>query len=246
MTMDQNSVAGRGPTPSEPARRRKKLNPPWDSHDYALWFTCELVATLVDGAPDRTDLPQLLTPFPMQLSDDERAIAGCSFRRLVWGATGDGTYTHNSGFFFATGAIGLALTAGAAAGRAARNSARKRQAAAGLEPRWLETDAGALYVTTHGFYMQDQEGLFAWGWDSITSAQVANGLVELSGESTSGPTTFALAADYAELVFVLWALARHPSHPQLLEGSWLPYNWLRRADDAGYPSRLSRYQIGSR
>ena len=37
-----------------------------------------------------------------------------------------------------------------------------------------------------------------------------------------------IRSDWAELLFVLWALVRHPRHPQLGNGGWQPPGWQDR------------------
>jgi hypothetical protein len=53
--------------------------------------------------------------------------------------------------------------------------------------------------------------------------------VQISGEGANGPISWLLSSDWAELIFVSWALARHPRHPQLLSGGWLPPGWANHA-----------------
>ena len=50
---------------------------------------------------------------------------------------------------------------------------------------------------------------------------------------------WAIASDWAELVFVLWALARHPRHPQLINGEWLPPGWLEHAEAFQHPAPVA-------
>jgi hypothetical protein len=38
-----------------------------------------------------------------------------------------------------------------------------------------------------------------------------------------------LTSDWAEPVFVTWALIMHPKHPQLVSGGWLPSRWIEHA-----------------
>ncbi len=94
----------------------------------------------------------------------------------------------------------------------------------------MRIDAGTLYVSAYGFYLHVATGLHSWHWNGITMASmVGPGDVQFTGESSRGPISWILRSDWAELVFVTWALAAHPRHPQLLTGAWLPPGGLRRA-----------------
>lgn len=65
---------------------------------------------------------------------------------------------------------------------------------------------------------------------SVTSATMARpGAVQISGNSEHGPVSWALCSDWAELLFITRALTRHPRHPQLIDGQWLPPGWLDHA-----------------
>jgi len=214
-----------------PARR-------WTPRDSALWHTCEIAADLGSGRPPQPKL-EVLTPFPPQLADDELIWAGGAFQLLEQAAPGDGSYVHNGGFFFATGPAGLAATAAVALGTAAGNSARRKAAAAQAVPRWMPTDGGQLYLSRHGFYFSTAKGLHTWIWAAITmSRMVGAGAVHIVGQSDRGPVSWVLRSDWAELLFVTWALEVHPRHPQLLTGEWLPPGWPAWAA-AHHPTRLA-------
>ncbi|SIR99105.1 hypothetical protein SAMN05445060_2016 [Williamsia sterculiae] len=151
-----------------------------------------------------------------------------------FGAMGDGSYVHNNGFFFASGGTGLALTAGMAAGRALGNGSRRSAAQAAAVARWKQIDQGALFVSTHGFRMQTQRGMYSWWWDAIGSMQlVAPGTVQFSGDSANGHVTWILGSEWAELVFTFWARVRHRRHPQFLNGGWVPPGWAQRYGASG-------------
>lgn len=68
----------------------------------------------------------------------------------------------------------------------------------------MPIDTGMIYVSAYGFYLSGEGGLYPWSWGF----------------------SWILRSDWAELVFVTWALAVHPRHPQLLTGGWLPPGWL--------------------
>lgn len=198
--------------------------PPYSDHDAAIWHTRAILRHLREGRPHA--LPQVATAFPPQLGPDERVLAVGRFELLTFRAVGDGSYQHDGGFFFATGLGGLAATAAVAGVRAAGNSRRRGAAAADAVPRWVVDDAGVLFVSTHGFYLDTGRAFLPWAWPHVDTMQlVAPRAVHLQGRSTDGPVSWILQADWAELVFVLWCLVRHPAHPQLTSGQWVPAGW---------------------
>lgn len=189
-------------------------------------------------------LPEVLAPFPPSTGDD-RFWASGGFELLACRAVGDGSYMRNDGFFFATGPLGLVLTAASAAGRAVGNSSRRQAAAANAVPRWIEIDRGSAYLAPSGFAMHTPYALLSWPYSSLTSAQmVGPRSVHFQGTSTSGPISWILLCDWAELLFITWALTFHPRHPQLLNGGWLPPGWLERCTEHRYSTRLGSQQIG--
>ena len=201
----------------------------WSERDAALWQTCRLTAARAAGRPVHPAAP-LPSPVRPQLGDAETLLATGPFTRYVYDAGGDGTYRRSSGFFFATGAVGLAATAAVAAGQAIGTSRRRRQAREAATPRWVRAGTGVLTVSTHGFYLSGPQGLAPWAYDAVGSCTVGRpGLVDLSGRSTEGPVRWLLESDWAELVFAMWALGTYPDSPELLSGAWLPPGWLHRA-----------------
>lgn len=69
-----------------------------------------------------------------------------------------------------------------------------------------------------------------WQWSDLTSAtMVGPGSMHLTGRSVNGEVSWLLESDWSELAFILWALERHPAHPQLLGGGWLPPGWVHWA-----------------
>lgn len=206
----------------------------WMSADTALWQTCHIAHDLTHGrAPEyRVD-----TLFP--LGPGEQAVAAGTLNVDAFYAIGDGSYTTSTTFAMGTGLFGLALAAGTLAASAAGNAASRNRAAADAQVTWRPLFNGVVYVTLSGFFIQTMEGLFPWTWESIDLMQVIGyNCVILQGRSSSGVVTWRLTSEWAELVFVLWALARHPQHPQLRDGSWLPPNWLQWAATQGYRPHL--------
>ena len=211
--------------------RAKAKAKDWSSHDAGVWHTCDIAASIIHGRLNQR--PEILAPFPMRFDSTEKLLAYGGFDLLVIGTLGDGTYQHNSGFLFATGAAGLALTGAHAVTKAMGNSRRRREAEAAAAPRWLKVDGGTLWVSSHGFYMQTSAGLFPWNWQAIDSmAMVAPADVHVQGQSQTDAISWRFRSDWAELLFVVWALVRHPRHPQLLDGSWLPDGWVNRCQQS--------------
>ncbi|WIX82014.1 hypothetical protein QRX50_15230 [Amycolatopsis carbonis] len=132
-------------------------------------------------------------------------------------------------FVFGTGALGVGLVAGSLVGGAVAKSRARTAAAAAAVPRWVPVEQGTLYPSAHGFYLHTPRVL-AWNWPAITGAtMVGPGMVHITGESKSGPISWLVQSDWAELVFVTWAFAVHPRHPQLVTGQWLPPGWVDHA-----------------
>lgn len=122
----------------------------WQDYDSALWHTCTVLAAA--GQDRLHEVPGNAVPFAMQLGGAEERIFGSGqFVLSSWEAPGDGTYHRTGGFFMATGGAALALTGVVAGVTALRNSARRREAAAMAQPRWLPVDQGLIHVGTHGY-----------------------------------------------------------------------------------------------
>ncbi len=103
----------------------------------------------------------------------------------------------------------------------------------------MASDHGHVFVTTHGFHLQTMGGLYQWTWDAVTAMNVVGfGIVELHGESSNGPVHWLLHTYAAELLFMLWAMARHPRHPQVVSNTWLPPHWVGWAAAQGHPVSL--------
>lgn len=200
------------------------------SHDEFLWHTLSINARLDAGRYET--IPTLQVMFAPMAND---LVWGAAFFNLYsWGAPGNGSYVRDNGFFFATGGLGLALTAGTALARAAGNRSRRRQAEANAAPRWLHIDQGTVYVSNLGFYLAAPNGLHTWTWEAVTSMQMLHpGQASLTGTSNNGPIHWLLATDAAELIFTLWARVRHPNHPQLTSRAWLDLGWYDRMAKAG-------------
>lgn len=99
---------------------------------------------------------------------------------------------------------------------------------------WTAIDVGQLTVSTIGFYLETDDAVNPWDYGSIVAAELAGpGRVYLTGTSQRGTVCWLLTSIWAELVFVLWARARHPQHPQLVKHDWIPDGWVERIAEAG-------------
>ena len=183
-------------------------------------------------------LPTLFPLAPGEVALTAGDIVAESFR------PGGGSRPRSVPIIVGAGPVGLALAVGSLAARVAANSARHSRAALDAHPAWRPDFSGTLIVTTHGFVIQTAAGLQHWLWDSVDLMQVTgfNSAI-LQGRTDAGPVTWRLTSEWTELVFALWALRRHPSHPQLLDGSWLPANWLPWAAAQGYRPHLDRPEL---
>jgi len=222
---------------------REPTNPPqrvWLPADTALWTTCHIVFDTIQG---RRPEYRVDTPFP--LAGGEAALAAGSLVVDSFHAAGDGSYDRSSTFVWGTGLFGLALAAGTLAASAAGNASRRNRAAADAQHAWRPLFGGTIYVATGGFHVQTMRGLSPWTWESIDLMQVVGyNVVILQARSADGPITWRITSEWSELVFALWALRRHPGHPQLRDGSWLPANWLAWATAQGYRPHLDQPQLG--
>ncbi|MCA0438311.1 MAG: hypothetical protein LCH98_17875 [Actinobacteria bacterium] len=227
---------GRGGNGQDEAQRQ---------HDAAIWKTL-LVNELsdVNRFHEVETVPVLFAP---QLAPDERFVAAGHFQLYDYGAVGDGTYERNSGFFFAAGPAGLALTGGVAAARAIGNASRRSRAASDAIPRWKVIDQGQIWVSHLGFSMRGQQSFLVWDWPSILAVElIGPGRLCFDGESDRGRIRWILQSDWAELAFTLWARARHPQHPQFVGRTWIPPGWAERTIARGYalpPALSGRWQV---
>lgn len=119
------------------------------------------------------------------------------------------------------------------------NSIARSRAEAAAQVTWRENLPGELIVTNLGFYLNENGHLYWWNWDSIDALQViAFNVVEMSGQGEEYPVVWRISSHWAELIFVLWAMARHPQHPQLHGRQWVPPGWPEWAKWIGYPCPL--------
>lgn len=191
----------------------------------ALHLTETVANALLQGIPPAS-LPTVHAPFPPQFAADERLWAVGPFRLHDFRALGDGTYMQDQSWAFGTGVLGVGLMAATWGTRIIGNNRRRAEAEAAMVPRWVEIDAGELHAGTHGFYLRSPQGFGAWSWPSIFSAEMLGpGWLRFDGDARHGPVNWSVVSDWAELLFLTWAAARHPQHPQLVNGTWWPGIW---------------------
>lgn len=210
-------------------RSRRPLVLPWTKRDEVLLYTCALAWELAAGGPV-VSAGEVNASFPPTLGEEQPLWAAGPFTLHEWRAPGDGSWQSNQMVAFGTGAVGAGLVIGSLVGGAIANSRARRAAEAAAIPRWMQIDHGGLYLSHCGFYLHTPKNVLTWGWSSVTAATMTEpAAVHLNGNSVNGPVSWLLRSDWAELLFVTWALNRHPRHPQLVNGQWLPPDWLAHA-----------------
>ncbi|MCI1262616.1 MAG: hypothetical protein LKG20_10140 [Tetrasphaera jenkinsii] len=207
--------------------------------DSAIWRTV-WINDLIDAGTFHT-VPASPTTFAPYLGQSERVVAGGPYTLYDFVSAGDGSYIHKSGggFFMLGGAGMMAVGAGAmpagAAFRGIGNANRKAEAEALAQRRWRVAGSGVVHVSQYGFYLHDPNGLHAWSWEPIRSAELlAPRTVTFAGDSDRGPIQWIVESDWAELIFSFWARIRHPAHPQFHSGTWVPPGWSQRVLDSSY------------
>lgn len=204
------------------------MTPAWTPRDRSLLRTAQVIHAYVHDEFDRIGHVSVDFAVP-GTHPANRIIAVAPFRLYSLESRGDGTYTRDSGFFFASGRVGLAVTAGVALGRAVGNARRRAAASRNAVPSWREMDAGALCVNQFGFFLRTPTGLMGWGWDDILEcSMVEPGRLVMLGTTAAGQRTYLIQSDLAELVFASWAGKRQPLHEQFRHRVWLLPDWIQR------------------
>jgi len=185
----------------------------------------QYTTSVVVAAAEGTQWPgQVNTTFAPWLGNHsghrshETLLAVSPYRRNIWAPGGDGTYVQKSTVVGGFGVLGIALGAATLGGSALANAARRQRAKRAMAPRWRPIDDGDLYVSSHGFYLSTRQGaLLGFGWDCITQiTREGSGALCFHAQLASGGSfDFQLCCDYSDLVFLLWAAARNPGHPQI-------------------------------
>ena len=210
----------------------------WTPHEAMLWETARIVGAVLRGER----LAGQPTTFALSMSNDssEVILASAPYSREWLGAIGDGSYEKSTTFVGGYGLFGIGLGAATLAGSAARNRGRKSRAAADASIVWRQLDQGALHVGNCGFYIDTEGSLLAFGYEHLQRMElIGPGSAQWTASMQSGTVeTFRFASTCVELVFALWALARCPNHPQLLNFTWLPNEFMERVKHAGLIDQL--------
>lgn len=187
----------------------------------ALQYTRHIVHDLLRGVVP-TVSSDIIASFPVPAPDAQFWARG-PFEVMDFRAPGDGRYVRNDGFFFATGAGGLAATVVGMAARSAGNRSRRRAAEAAAQPRWITIGTGDLYLAPSSFTMAPGNDVWTWPYGSVKSAEmVSPGQMRFTGLAGGDrPINWILKSDWAELAFVSWAVRHHPQHPQMQNSRWL-------------------------
>lgn len=188
----------------------------------ALDFTWRIISEFRDGSFAGRD--PIVTRFPPSLGPGEKMFCFGDYQRAYFGVGDAGV----SSTFVAggTGVLGLGMLA--ATGAAAMSAKGKAQAAS--VPAWRFLDAGSVFISDRGFYLESRSGLFSFSFESLAEADMVSPAVMQFGANMAGGVyqRFRLHANYAEMMMLTWAWHRHPSHPFLV--SYLAHG-LR--DDSG-------------
>jgi hypothetical protein len=210
----------------------------WTPHEVMLWETARIVGAVLRGE----SLPGNPCNFALSMSHDfsEVLLTSCPYDRQWLGAIGDGSYRTNTTFIGGFSPVGIMLGAATLGGSALANASRRSRAAADASVAWRACDRGALHVSNYGFYLDTGHQLYPFSYLAVQRVDLvgpgdAQWSVCMSDHSVQ---TFRFQSVGAELVFVLWALARCPTHPQLLNFTWLPEAFMARVRHADLVDHL--------
>lgn len=222
--------------------KQRSSTPAWTTRDEVLRYTCVLAEELAAGGVV-VSAGEVAAPFPPTLGEQQPLWAAGSFTLHEWRAPGDGSWQPTQTLAFGTGPVGAGLMIGSLIGGVIANSRARRAAEAAAVPRWMPIAHGGLYLSHRGFYLHTTRVL-PWDWASITAASMTEpATVHLSGTSEYGPVSWLLSSEWAELLFITWALSRHPRHPQLVDAQWLPPGWLAHAHTQHKPVQLTSLRL---
>ncbi|MFB7497138.1 hypothetical protein ACFC09_21045 [Streptomyces sp. NPDC056161] len=206
--------------------------PTWSWLDEYLWFSCDIIADLVEGRMEQRPLVATVA----RLEPGERALAVGPAQRLTWRAVGDGSYMHQSVVAFGSPVFVLGSMAGSALG----NSARRRAAENDAQPRWVVEGSGEITVTTRKVYFGHPKCALDLAWGGLDTIDlVAPEIFQTSFRNIHNgrQTTVQLQTPWASLLFVLAAITAFPAHPRLLGRGWLPPDFEKRCIEIGRPCR---------
>lgn len=207
----------------------------WTERDSVLFASCEILAAATSG--QLGSRPVLAHSFALRFAQDERLLATGAYQLHWWGAVGDGTDASRTTIVGGTGIIGIGLLGATAFGSAAGNANRRARAAADASSQWRPFDAGYLHISDQGFYLQGSSGFRSFCWSHVVEGDLtAETMFAFNAMTTNGTDYFCLTSDWAELVFMLWALAVNRNHPRLINNSWINPAFFEKCQRLGYPT----------
>lgn len=216
--------------------------PVWSALDEYLWFTCDIVADLIEGRLDQRPL----VPTRARVRPGERVLAVGHGQRHTWRGLGDGRYTQTSVFAYGSPVFVL----GSLAGNAMGNAARRNNAARDAQPRWVVEGSGEVTITPAAVYFGHPTYWLSLYWEGLETIDlVAPDVVQASFRNThqnGSYTTVRLCTPWASLIFVLAGLGCFTAHPQLLGRGWLPPDFEERCAAVGRPCRPAPAMVVTR
>lgn len=189
---------------------------PWEALDDYLFYTCGVVRDLGQGrVAERPPIPTMA-----RLEPGEQSLAVGPAARASWRALGNGSYMHSSTVAFGSPTFVIGTMAASALG----NAARRNQAEANAQPRWVADGPGEITITDRRAYFAHPQRWLNLTWTGLDTVDlVAPDVLQCAFNSSSGKfLTVRLHTLWASLMFVLAAQASFPAHPRLLFGGWLP------------------------
>ena len=98
------------------------------------------------------------------------------------------------------------------------NSRARKNAAAAAQLAWRPLDAGTVYFSDHGFYLESNGVPLPFSWMGIVSCDaIGEGVVQFGANMDSGTfERFRFFSPFAELLLLSWALSQHQGHPYLV------------------------------
>lgn len=202
----------------------------WGPRDTALGMTAVAFA---EWAQHRSISARVNAPFPLRPPATKAHFVGpVSLYELR--ADGDGTYEYNSGIAIGSGVGGAMLFFGSIAASAASKNRAKNRAVADSRLAFRHNFDADVFVTDAGFMLASMNGIVGWHHDAIDSMlMVGPGQVTMQGQSDEGPIVWQLNTPWAELLFAMWAVVRHPENRLLQDGGWFPRGWIQWARGQG-------------
>ena len=205
----------------------------WTARDSVLYATCEIFVAAVNGRLKERSIPA--HTFAPQFSLDEQVLAAGEYDLAWWGAVGNGSYERHTFIAGGSGALGVGLLGATALGSAIGNASRRNQAALDSTGMWRLVERGIVNISDRGVYLQSPVSFRPFAWSHIMQADLAaQTVLQFVVQTSSGVEHLALTSDWAELVFVLWALAVHRNHPRLVTTSWIDPEFFDKCRDHGY------------